>query len=66
MKQEMKLFNLSFLYDVDIDNDTYTLLYPDHKEVVHGIPLVLLNFFHSGLIGIGCICVKNAKNKGGE
>lgn len=63
MNQEMKL---SFLYDVDIKNDTYTLLYFDHIEVIHGIPLELKDFIHSGLITIGCICGKKGGEKNGK
>lgn len=65
MNKMTKLLDFSFLYDIDIENDTYTLLYFDHKEVIHGIPLSLLNFIHSGLINVGCICGKSAL-PGGE
>lgn len=65
MKKEMELFDFSFLYDIDLENDTYTLLFFDHREVVHGIPLNLLDFIRSGLIDLGCIYGKRILS-GGE
>lgn len=65
MNENTKPLDFSFLYDIDIENDTYTLLYCDHKEVIHGIPLGLLDFIHSGLVNIGCICGKRTLT-GGE
>ena len=56
-------FSLSILYDVDIKNDTYTLLYFDSIKEIKGIPKDLLTAFKRGLVDTGCIC---AMTYGGE
>lgn len=63
MKDNKINFSLSILYDVDIENDTYTLLYFDHIKKIKGTPKELLTAFKNGLVDTGCIC---AMTYGGE
>ena len=63
MKDNKINFSLSIRYDVDLNNDTFTLLYFDHIKKIKGIPKELLTAFQSGFIDTGCIC---AVSYGGE